>query len=258
MTLTAIANVLNLYTLPLLKPDNSQGSIGSSLLKEVDQGLIGTSVLKKEGGQGTLGPPVLESKEGGQGIIGTTSTLSKAKEDKKEFVSKVDFFNMLLTYAKSHRLKVEKGDKGEWGSIPWIDENLDPFTGDWISRTLLKNWKKKGEGPWPKSKGGKERGKDYNHSTFVDLIINGLIGIRSRSKFDSVVIYPLVPEGIWEYFCLDRILYHGRLLTVLWDVTGNQYHRGKGLRVFSDGILIASSDNLEKIKISNLPPPVKV
>ena len=25
-------------------------------------------------------------------------------------------------------------------------------------------------------KGGKERGKDYNHSTFCDLIINGLIG----------------------------------------------------------------------------------
>ena len=26
------------------------------------------------------------------------------------------------------------------------------------------------------SKGGKERGKDYNHSTFVDLVINGLLG----------------------------------------------------------------------------------
>jgi hypothetical protein len=27
-----------------------------------------------------------------------------------------------------------------------------------------------------KAKGGEERGKDYNHSTFVDLVINGLLG----------------------------------------------------------------------------------
>ena len=51
--------------------------------------------------------------------------------------------------------------------------------GDWISRTILERWKKekndKGE-EWPENKGGKERGKDYNHSTFCDLIINGLIG----------------------------------------------------------------------------------
>ena len=53
------------------------------------------------------------------------------------------------------------------------------FLGDWISRTILERWKKekndKGE-EWPMNKGGKERGKDYNHSTFCDLIINGLIG----------------------------------------------------------------------------------
>ena len=44
---------------------------------------------------------------------------------------------------------------------------------------ILERWKKekndKGE-EWPVDKGGKERGKDYNHSTFCDLIINGLIG----------------------------------------------------------------------------------
>ena len=24
--------------------------------------------------------------------------------------------------------------------VPWIDENINPFTGDWISRTRLKGW----------------------------------------------------------------------------------------------------------------------
>ena len=57
--------------------------------------------------------------------------------------------------------------------------NIFRFLGDWISRTILKRWQKEkndqGE-EWPINKGGKERGKDYNHSTFCDLIINGLIG----------------------------------------------------------------------------------
>ena len=63
-------------------------------------------------------------------------------------------------------MRIENGN-----IVPWIDENLNPFTGDWISRTRLKTWE---NGTWSKGKGGVERGKDYNHSTFCDLIISGL------------------------------------------------------------------------------------
>ena len=56
-----------------------------------------------------------------------------------------------------------------------MDENLNPFTGDWISRTRLKNWEGKG---WSKDKGGVERGKDYNHSGFCDLVLSDLLGIK--------------------------------------------------------------------------------
>jgi len=33
-------------------------------------------------------------------------------------------------------------------------------------------------GTGTRDKGGVERGKDYNHSTFCDLIITGLVGLR--------------------------------------------------------------------------------
>ena len=49
----------------------------------------------------------------------------------------------------------------------WIDEDMDPFTGDWTARTLLK------ADNWNPGRGGLERGKDYNHSTFCDLVLSG-------------------------------------------------------------------------------------
>jgi hypothetical protein len=66
--------------------------------------------------------------------------------------------------------------------VPWIDENLNPTNGDWIARTLLKQ--RGSEIP--------ERGKDYNHSTYCDLVISGLVGLRPRAD-DIVEVNPLVP-----------------------------------------------------------------
>ena len=83
--------------------------------------------------------------------------------------------------------------------MPWIDENLNPFTGDWIAPHDAEVVE---AGKWDPGKGGVERGKDYNHSTYCDLVISGLIGLRPRA--DSVVeVDPLLPEGVWDYFCLS-------------------------------------------------------
>ena len=71
---------------------------------------------------------------------------------------------MLRIYAASQQLKRDDGKV-----VAWIDEDLDPLTGDWIARTILKPG---GEGSVV------ERGKDYNHSTFCNLVISGLVGIR--------------------------------------------------------------------------------
>ena len=50
---------------------------------------------------------------------------------------------------------------------------------------------------------------------------------------------PLVPENTWDWFCLDNVLYHGKILTIIWDKTGEKFGRGKGLTVLADGKKIA-------------------
>jgi hypothetical protein len=154
-------------------------------------------------------------------------------------VTKQDYFDALKIYAKSHSLKRDDGTV-----TPWIDENLNPATGDWIARTRLKTWK---DGKtWDVDKGGVERGKDYNHSSFCDLVITGLIGLRPRAD-ETIEVKPLLPDGTWDYFCLDRVPYHGRLLTIIYDKTGEHYGRGRGLSVFAEGRLIAKSETLKNI-----------
>lgn len=154
-------------------------------------------------------------------------------------VTKADYFETLGIYTRCHRLTRENGQV-----VPWIDENLNPLTGDWISRTRLKAWK---NGTWDKGKGGKERGKDYNHSSYCDLIITGLAGLRPRP--DNIIeVNPLLPADTWDWFCVDNILYHGHIITILWDKTGNHYNRGKGLQVFADGQRIGTADSLQKLE----------
>lgn len=156
----------------------------------------------------------------------------------QKVISKKEYFETLSIYTRSHRLKRENGKV-----VTWIDENLNPFTGDWISRTRLKSWE---NGTWNEGKGGKERGKDYNHSTYNDLIITGLVGLRPRP--DNVIeVNPLLPENTWDWFCLDNVLYHGKNLTIIWDKTGKKYNKGKGLSLFIDGKLAANSNKLMRI-----------
>ena len=153
-------------------------------------------------------------------------------------VTRGDYFDILKIYTKSQHRALADGR-----IVPWIDEDINPTNGDWISRTRLKNWP---AGAWPASLGGEERGKDYNHSTYCDLVITGLIGLRPRA--DNIVeVNPLVPEGAWDYFCLDQVHYHGHWLTVLWDRDGGHYQRGKGLHVLADGKEIATASTLGRV-----------
>jgi mannosylglycerate hydrolase MGH1-like protein/glycosyl hydrolase family 65 len=159
----------------------------------------------------------------------------------QDVVGRADYFKVLQIYARSQHRTREDGRV-----VPWIDENLNPYTGDWISRTRLKTWK---NGTWDPEVGGKERGKDYNHSTFCDLVISGLMGLRPQAD-GAVVVNPLVPEGTWDYFCLDNVLYRGRTLTILYDRYGRRYGRGTGLQVLVDGVPVALSQSLGPLRAS--------
>lgn len=156
----------------------------------------------------------------------------------QQVVTKRDYFKTLKTYTRSHRLK-----RGDGTTVPWIGENLNPHTGDWIARTRLSTWK---DGTWDPGKGGIERGKDYNHSSYADLIITGLVGLRPQAV-NTVVVNPLIPADTWDYFCLDGIPYHNHSLTILYDQDGTRYHRGTGLRLFANGQLIAATPDLERL-----------
>ncbi len=152
-------------------------------------------------------------------------------------VSKSDYYDLLLQYAKQHKIKNEEGK-----TLNWIDENFNPFTGDWISRTRLKNWEGKG---WSKEKGGVERGKDYNHSGFCDLIISDLIGIKPNIN-KSLEINPLIPID-WDWFAIENIHYQGKEIDLIWDKTGGHYNAGEGFMIFVDQVLVLQKKEIQKI-----------
>lgn len=120
--------------------------------------------------------------------------------------------------------------------IPWIDEDLDSDTGQWIARNIL----------IARHALPLNRGRYYNHSGFADLVITGLIGIRPTAS-DEVILRPLVPPDRWNYFALDALPYHGHLLTVLYDRDGSRYHRGSGLQLYCDGILVAHAARIRTL-----------
>jgi len=100
-----------------------------------------------------------------------------------------------------------------------------------------------------RKKPSEERGKDYNHSTFCGLVITSLVGIRPRPRHDNkLVINPLLPEGTWDWFCLDRVPYHGHELTVIWDRNGKKYNRGTGFQLLINGRPAARADSLSKLE----------
>ncbi len=130
------------------------------------------------------------------------------------------FRDLVIQYAKSHERVREDGKH-----IPWIDEVRHPLRDDWSSRTLLCDW------GWPEQKGGYERGKDYNHSTFCDLVISGLIGIKTDR--DELYAMPNIPED-WEWFKLSNLHYKGSNYTVIYDKNGEKYGLGKGLQIIKE------------------------
>lgn len=136
---------------------------------------------------------------------------------KQEYVADSNYFSLLNTYVESQYYR----------GRPYIGEYLDEKTGYWL-------------------KGDEERSRYYNHSTFNDLIITGLVGLRPRSD-DTIEVNPLLPAGKWDWFCLDNVLYHGKIITIIWDKTGLKYKKGKGLSVFVNGRKVASSLILEKV-----------
>ena len=163
--------------------------------------------------------------------IALTALANAIRADESGVVGRADFVFLLRQYAAAHMRTREDGT-----TVPWIDENLDPFTGEWLARALLIEQGRTKH---------RERGKDYNHSTFCDLVISGLVGIVPQEEPNMLVVDPLFPSD-WDYLRLERVRYHGHDVSVLWDRTGA--HGGdKGFAVRVDGCLLARTEVPKRI-----------
>ena len=127
------------------------------------------------------------------------------------------YFSELEKYVQSQSMRGK----------PYIGEYLDETTGYWL-------------------KGDQERSRYYNHSTFCDLIISGLIGLRPRLD-NTVEVCPLLPQDKWDWFCLDNVRYHGKTIAIVWDKDGSRYHAGKGLSIYVDGVLKGQRKTLGRL-----------
>jgi hypothetical protein len=114
---------------------------------------------------------------------------------------------------------------------PYIGEYLDETNGAWLM-------------------GDRERSRYYNHSTFNDLMITGICGLRPQAD-GSIVVNPLLPKDTWDYFCLDGVNYRGHVLTIIWDKDGQRYHQGAGLTLLVDGQIVGNRKDMGKLIIKN-------
>lgn len=145
---------------------------------------------------------------------------TKAEADTTLAAGKETFFMQMEKYVQAQHMRGK----------PYIGEYQDETTGYWL-------------------KGDQERSRYYNHSTFNDLVITGICGLQPQAD-GTIVVNPLIPEGQWKYFCLDRVRYHGHDITIMYDADGQRYHQGKGLAILVDGKVKARAPKLTKITCS--------
>ena len=81
----------------------------------------------------------------------------------------------------------------------------------------------------------RNRNIDYFHSSFVDIVLGGLFGLRGSQTSDILVINPLTNAS----FAVDNLLYHGRDVAVTYEYGGCP-----GLCVYVDGATLVTGGAL--------------
>ena len=112
------------------------------------------------------------------------------------------YMKHLHTYAASQRLYKDGR------VIPWIDENLEPFTGQWISRDLILL------DHIYRDKFQRERGAEYNHSAFCDLVLSGACGIRISG---GILRAKPLAAGIWRDFTVENLRIGENVYALCYD-----------------------------------------
>ncbi|OWK38864.1 hypothetical protein FRUB_06369 [Fimbriiglobus ruber] len=159
-----------------------------------------------------------------QTLKGMANLLQNYQQDA---VTAADYTALLGTFAKSHR----KNGK------PYLAEACHPDTGSWEGHDT------------------RNHSEHYFHSSFCDLVITGLVGLKVRDD-DTLEVHPLAPAE-WDYFALDDVPYRGRTVSIVWDRTGTRYGKGAGFRLYVGGKEVAAAAKLEPLT-AVLPPTTPV
>jgi hypothetical protein len=139
----------------------------------------------------------------------------------QQVVAKEDYVKLLQTYARTHRKE----------GRPYIAEAANPDNGSWEGHDSYNH------------------SEHSFHSSYCDLIITGLGGLRPRD--DDVL--EVVPWHRRVGLRADHLPYRGRTVGIVWDRDGRRYGQGPGLHLFADGRKISSAPKLERLSVK-LPP----
>ena len=140
----------------------------------------------------------------------------------QDTITKADYADALATYA---RTQYKDGH-------PYVAEAHAPDQPNWIYD-------------------GYDHSEDYNHSTFDDLVLSGLLGLRPQTG-PLLRIQPLVPAR-WDHYAVENVPYHGHNVSVLWDRDGSHYGQAPGMHVYVDGRLVRSSRTLKQLLVPVWP-----
>lgn len=124
-----------------------------------------------------------------------TALYTVLRDHESAYITPKDYMSLLRQYASSHILEENRK------TIRWIDEDQDPFTGRWIARELIKLDHAYG------IKAPIERGGNYNHSTFCDLVLSGACGISAGQPS----VHPLAD---WKEFSVQNIRLSDRVYNI--------------------------------------------
>ena len=164
-------------------------------------------------------------------------------------LTKSHYWQLLLQYACQHTRTYAVNDTAVPLHSGHIFENLHPDLGYWNNRARM-YWRDDER---------KNMGDDYNHSTFIDLILNGLLGIRPQED-GSLVINPLVQSSHAKIFAVDHVkIGSNRILSITWSDAGSEQSKDiddaltrdyqEGLTVFLDGQVVARRKDLGPLHI---------
>lgn len=93
------------------------------------------------------------------------------------------------------------------------------------------------------------QGYRYNHATFVDLVLSGVVGLQPRAN-GTLIVNPLVPANVLPWWAVDGVALHRRIVSVIFDADGSHYSKtAKGLTVLIDGAVKVSVPTLSLVTV---------